>query len=181
MMKNSLILPTFLDSKSAILFVRTEEGKTHIAWENDDKVISFEDCPSNYPSASLVVWENKRKWLNAISGVEWICRDNIVHDNTISDLVFHAMDGWVQTDGSRNQYKKTISKTSFLFREDRIIDPITKDVELYESEIDLEDYSWWELIANCAVFGYRPEQVAKWLIDGTDLDLIAECVFELED
>jgi len=89
-------------------------------------------------------------------------------------------DGWVQTDGSTNQYRKDISETKFLFREDRIIDPITKETEVYESEIDIDDYTWGAIISDCEAFGYTAKEVDKWLTEGEELALIAECIFELE-
>jgi hypothetical protein len=89
-------------------------------------------------------------------------------------------DGWIQTDGSTNQYRKDISETKFLFREDRIIDPVTKETEVYESEIDIDDYTWGEIISDCEAFGYTAKEVDKWLTEGEELALIAECIFELE-
>lgn len=89
--------------------------------------------------------------------------------------------GWVQTDASCNQYRKDISKTVFLFREDRVINPETKETEVYESEINIEDYTEEEVISNCQVFGYEKDEVLQWLFDGSNYDLIAECIFENEN
>lgn len=90
-------------------------------------------------------------------------------------------DGWVQTDASSNQYRKNITDSIFLFREDRIINPITKEKIVYESEINIDDYSWDDIISDCEAFGYKAKQVDKWLTEGEELELIAECIFELEN
>ena len=88
---------------------------------------------------------------------------------------------WVLTDPSCNQYRKTISESPaiFLFKEDRITNPKTGEKEVFEAEINLDDYTWWEIIDSCGSFGYSPKQVDKWLTEGEELDLIAECLFEL--
>lgn len=96
-------------------------------------------------------------------------------------LEYMSRKGWVQTDASCNQYRKDISKTVFLFREDRVINPETKETEVYESEINLEDYTVEEIISDCRTFGYDKDEVLQWLFDGTNSDLIAECIFENEN
>lgn len=92
-------------------------------------------------------------------------------------------EGWVQTDGSCNQYRKDIDGEDggkYLFREDRIVDPSTGKTEVYESEIDLDDYDWWQITDACKPFGYSAKQVSEWLDTGEELALIAECLFEME-
>jgi hypothetical protein len=88
--------------------------------------------------------------------------------------------GWICTDPSCNQYRKDISETKFIFKEDRIIHPVTKETELYESEIDLGDYSILEIFDACSTFGYDEATVANWIDTKSELALIAECIFELE-
>jgi len=87
---------------------------------------------------------------------------------------------WICTDPSCNQYRKDISSAIFAFKEDRIINPETKESEKYESIIDINDYTWDEIINACGSFGYNAKQVDKWLTEGEELALIAECLFELE-
>ena len=87
---------------------------------------------------------------------------------------------WVQTDPSCNQYRKDISETCFIFKEDRVVNPETGETEVFESEIDLEDYSWFKIIEACGSFGYDAKQVDRWLTEGEEFPLIAECLFELE-
>lgn len=87
---------------------------------------------------------------------------------------------WVCTDPSCNQYRFKLSDTKYLFKEDRTIDPLTNKTEIYESEIDLDEYTLDEIIGDCETFGYTEHQVNEWLSESKNLDLIAECIFELE-
>ncbi len=90
-------------------------------------------------------------------------------------------EGWIQTDASCNQYRKDISKLVFLFREDRIIQPITREIEKYESEIDLNDYTFEEMLDIIRSYGYTKEELIEWITTGENLSLIAECIFEMEN
>jgi len=89
---------------------------------------------------------------------------------------------WICIDPNCNQYRKDIDEENgiFLFKEDRIKDPITKETYQYESEINLNDYDWWEKVEACETFGYTAKQVDKWITEGEELALIAECIFELK-
>lgn len=92
-------------------------------------------------------------------------------------------DIWVCTDGSCNQYRKDVDGEDgdvFIFREDRLINPITKEVETYQAEINLNDYTWGEKVEACEAYGYTSEQVDKWLDCGDEKALIAECIFEMD-
>ena len=93
-------------------------------------------------------------------------------------------DGWVCTDPSCDQYRKIVPgfPKRFVFKEDRTTDPISGKVEVYESGIDLDDYSINEMVDNCKPFGYSKEMVEEWLKGGSFefLALIAECIFEME-
>ena len=89
-------------------------------------------------------------------------------------------DGWVVTDPSCNQLRKEIIKDSvYLFREDRIINPETKETETYESEMTFDDLEHNEIIDACQAFGYDNE-VKEWIENNENISLMLECVFELE-
>lgn len=89
--------------------------------------------------------------------------------------------GWVCTDPSCNQYRFDIDSEGYeyLFREDRQVAGTNK-IEVFESEINLNDYTWLEKVEACESFGYTAQQVDNWLAQGEELALIAECLFELE-
>jgi hypothetical protein len=90
-------------------------------------------------------------------------------------------DGWVITDPSCNQMKKEIFEgKTYLFREDRIVNPETKEIQAFELLMDIDDYTWFEIIDACESFGYTAKQVDMWLTEGEEIDLILECLFELE-
>lgn len=88
---------------------------------------------------------------------------------------------WILTDPSCSQFRLDISNSKYIFQEFRITNPETKEGKIFKAEIDLDDYSWTEIIEACDTFGYDKETVAKWLTERKELDLIAECLFELEN
>lgn len=104
--------------------------------------------------------------------------EELRHDKLYKEL---TADGWVQTDGDCNQYCKELKKDKlYAFREDREINPETEETEVYESEINLLDYSREKIMKDCDTFGYTEEQVNEWISKGENSALIAECIFELE-
>ncbi len=86
---------------------------------------------------------------------------------------------WVCTDESCNQYRKQIDKGVFIFKEDRCIDPVSKEVEVFEETISLGDYSQEEMFSDVSSFGYSFDEMCTWLEKSVNLDLIAECIFEM--
>jgi hypothetical protein len=68
----------------------------------------------------------------------------------------------------------------YQFKENRLINPETKEVELFESEIDLSNYTQDEMFNDVKPFGYTFNEMCTWIDEGTNLDLIAECIFEME-
>lgn len=88
---------------------------------------------------------------------------------------------WVCTDINCNQYVRKLSDTKFEFKEDRLFDPVTKETRTYQSIIDLSDYEDDELFDACDTFGYDKETVLDWIVFDTDIEIIAECLFELEE
>lgn len=90
-------------------------------------------------------------------------------------------DQWICTDPSCNQYRREISENVFEFKEDRVINPVTGETESYQSTIDLDDYDWFQVVGACESFGYSTKQVDKWINEGEEAALIAECIFELEN
>jgi hypothetical protein len=88
---------------------------------------------------------------------------------------------WKVTDPSCNQMMKVLGDNVFLFREDRVINPETKETEVYESLIDLSDYTQEEMFESVQPFGYSFNEMASWIDNGEDLALIAECIFEMEN
>ena len=86
---------------------------------------------------------------------------------------------WIITDGSNNQAYVQINDCTFLFRENRIINPETKETEVFEMEVCLDDYDWFEKVDACEAFGYSAEEVDKWITEGEEQPLITECIFEL--
>jgi len=86
---------------------------------------------------------------------------------------------WICTDPSCNQYRAQLDDTRFLFKEDRVVNPETGETELFEDEINLDDLDRVEITEACQPFGYTEEQVGKWLAEGEEFALMAECVFEM--
>ena len=100
---------------------------------------------------------------------------------TNAELKELLADGWVITDPSCNQLRKEIIEDNvYLFREDRIINPETKETELFESELTYNDLDYSELMDACLTFGYDIKRIDKWLTEGEEIPLMLECVFELD-
>ena len=66
-----------------------------------------------------------------------------------------------------------------IFKEDRVVDPVTGDTETYESHINALDYTYKEMEDACISFGYTKSQVSAWIAH-KEYMLILECLFELE-
>lgn len=96
-------------------------------------------------------------------------------------LYMNVIEEWICTDPSCEQYRRDISDYEFEFKENRIVNPDTSETRCYQTIINLKDYDWWEMVEICETFGYTAKQVDKWLTEGEELDLIAECIFELTD
>src|ERR1019366_4867910 len=103
----------------------------------------------------------------------YLCTNNLKQNNMKNE------NDWICTDGSCNQYRKDISSKVFLFKEDRLINPKTKEIKEYQAEIDLNDYELDEIIDICSAYGYEKETVTQWVTDGSENALIAECIFEM--
>lgn len=93
-----------------------------------------------------------------------------------------TIDNWILTDGDTNQYRKKINETTFLFKEDRIENPETGKKEVYESEINISEYSSEQIKEAVTPFGY--DYLENNLLEGFSKEesimLIAECLFEME-
>jgi hypothetical protein len=97
----------------------------------------------------------------------------------ISELLAN---GWEMTDPSCNQMRKEIIEDEmYAFREDRIINPETKETGVYEDELCYDAYDWNELVEACESFGYTAKQVDKWIAEGAEIALMLECIFELSN
>ena len=88
--------------------------------------------------------------------------------------------GWVCTDPSCNQFRFEVSPKVFKFREDRTVNPETGETKVYETEIDLDDYTYVEMFDAYDSFGYSEEEFEDWYKTGAEWALIAECLFELD-
>jgi len=98
---------------------------------------------------------------------------------TKKEIIELQKDGWVLTDPSCNQMRKEIVKDNiYQFREDRLIDPISKTYEVYEDTLNYYDYDWWNLVDSCRPFGYTRKQVDKWITERKEIALMLECIFE---
>jgi hypothetical protein len=90
-------------------------------------------------------------------------------------------EGWIMTDPSCNQMRKEILENRiYEFREDRIINPITKETKVFAEELDYKNHNWNELQSACSAFGYTEEQIDEWIASGKEIPLMLECIFELD-
>jgi len=91
-------------------------------------------------------------------------------------------EGWIMTDASFNQMRKEIEEDRiYAFREDRLINPKTRETAVFEAELNYDDYDWWQKVNACEAFGYTAKQIDKWITEGEEIPLMLECIFELSN
>jgi hypothetical protein len=89
-------------------------------------------------------------------------------------------EGWIMIDPSCNQMRKEIEKDNiYSFREDRIINPKTKEKRVFKKTLEYNKLSWEQIISACKTFGYLATDIDKWMTEGEEIPLMLECVFEL--
>ncbi len=88
-------------------------------------------------------------------------------------------DGWVCTDPDSNQWRRKISDRVWEFKEDRF--SFSHSTKIYNSLINLDKYSLADMQNDCSAFGYAKDDVKQWWDDSENLELIAVCIFELEN
>jgi hypothetical protein len=89
-------------------------------------------------------------------------------------------DGWEITDPSCNQMRKQIKEDEiYSFREDRIINPKTKEKIIFKKTLYYDNYTYSYLMKCCEAFGYETTVIDKWITEGEEIPLMLECVFEL--
>ena len=86
---------------------------------------------------------------------------------------------WIVTDPDTNQEMLQLSGNKFLFKEDRL-DPETREIFVYESTIDLSEYTREQMFEDVESFGYSFHEMCNWIDSGESVSLIAECIFEME-
>jgi hypothetical protein len=87
---------------------------------------------------------------------------------------------WIITDPSCKQARRVVIEDQvYDFRENRIINPKTGETELFERQLDYNDFARSEIINACEAFGYSAEQVDRWITEGEEIPLMLECIFEM--
>lgn len=88
---------------------------------------------------------------------------------------------WIITDPSTNQMGRTIEFGVYEFKEDRIINPETKETEPFQMTIDLSDYSEEQKLDAISTFGYESMDAFILEYEIYAESVLAECLFELEN
>lgn len=87
---------------------------------------------------------------------------------------------WIITDPSTNQMGRTIEFGVYEFKEDRIINPITKETEEFKSIIDLSDYTEEQKLDAISTFGYQSMNAFVLEYEINTEFVLAECLFEFK-
>lgn len=91
-----------------------------------------------------------------------------------------AKEKWITTDSSCNQKMLCITrKQVYVFQENRIVNPLTHETELFKATLFYSNYSNEELINACEPFGYTAKQVSNWIKKNKNISLMLECIFEM--
>jgi hypothetical protein len=93
--------------------------------------------------------------------------------------VYDDEDGWRISDPDCRQKFKKIDENRFLYREDRISNPETKEMYVYESMMDFDDYNEDDLEKGVKSYYKNLDEVKS--IYGNDWkQIVLECIFEQE-
>ena len=87
---------------------------------------------------------------------------------------------WIETDPSCNQYCRKITDDLYELKEDRIVNPETKETEVFQMKIRISEYSEKEINDAMKHFGYSEDDIEEY-ISSEEYQIIAECLFELEN
>lgn len=86
-------------------------------------------------------------------------------------------DGWKVSDPSCRQKFKKLDENRYLYREDRISNPETKETYVYESVMDFSDYDEDDLEKGVEAYYKNLDEVKS--IYGDDWkQIVLECIFE---
>lgn len=88
---------------------------------------------------------------------------------------------WVCTDSDCNQYRLDLAENVFRFKEERIVDITTGQIYKFEAVINLSDYTQDQMFKSVSAFGYSFNEMCTWIDEGRNLELIAECIFEMRN
>ena len=85
---------------------------------------------------------------------------------------------WVVTDPSCNQMMQVLGENVFRFKEERL-DHLVGVVEEFSATIDLSEYTQEQMFEDVSAFGYSFNEMCTWIDEGHNLEIIAECIFEM--
>lgn len=92
---------------------------------------------------------------------------------------YDKSDGWLTSDCDCRQKFKKLDENRYLYREDRISNPETKETYVYESLMDFSDYDEDDLEKGVKAYYKNLDEVKS--IYGDDWkQIVLECIFEQE-
>lgn len=128
----------------------------------------YKDNPDFEPLIKL--YENTSDLSTGYWGCPKCCTDSYLSDTVDAELVEAIYSGikWICTDADSNQYGRRLSTYKYEFKEDG----------RQQAIIDLEKYSWLEIIDNCESYYENMDEL--FLEYGAQSTwIIAECLFEM--
>ncbi len=102
--------------------------------------------------------------------------------DSLNDAIdaYDEEDGWKVSDPDCRQKFKKLDENRFLYKEDRISNPETKETYVYESMMDFDDYDEDDLEKGVEAYYKNLDEVKR--IYGDDWkQIVLECIFEQED
>lgn len=171
-------------------YITNEFGFCHFGFEFDEVkylvffgVVHFHTIKQDGVDKAVIKQIDAIKYISLSEANEMI-KMNLYHTYVIPSLyngeVVYEDEQWTCTDDDSNQWRKDISDNVFYFFECRNPKPETGESVGYEATIDLDDYSWHEKVDACEAYGHSAEEVDKWITQGDEQALIAECIFEMD-
>jgi hypothetical protein len=78
----------YLDEKSSPLLYVLCDGRVHISWVIDGRILCVEHIPENWPATCLAVFDDYKDWRKATADTDWIAeaRQQVKVGRTVWDF-----------------------------------------------------------------------------------------------
>lgn len=150
----------------------------------DDLVLEFViDLPKEHATVMFMKMDADKpdaKYQYVLAYGRVLAMSNASFDS-LNDAIdaYDEEDGWKVSDPDCRQKFKKLDENRFLYKEDRISNPETKETYVYESMMDFDDYDENDLEKGVKAY-YRNLDEVKRIYGDDWKQIVLECIFEQE-
>lgn len=106
--------------------------------------------------------------------------DHLACPNCLTDA-YLTDNEWIITDPDTKQmYREVKAGEQYYFRENRGLCMDTFEPKVFEKLMNIRDYNPLQQVRACTTFDYPYADAVEWVRSGSNVELILECLFELE-